>query len=107
MVTQAKMPDSPKESKVARPRELHPDTGTTAGMFGAYLAHLIEKRGIKVDDVALSSGISRATIFRWLSSQGDQSPSITQMDALAKALGLADAWALKPPKAFIDSQSKK
>jgi len=91
-------------TKVARPRKKEPDTSTTAGMFAAYLAHLIDKRGTSVDAVAEATGINRATIFRWLS--GDYSPDVADLDRLAIALGFADAWALKPPKSFVESRGK-
>jgi len=93
-----------KEPIVNRPREKQPDASTTAGLFAAYLAHVIEKRGVSVDALSESTGIHRATIFRWLRSQGE--PSLSQIDSLAKALGYADAWALKPTKAFVDSRTK-
>lgn len=99
-----KLRGSKQEPKVARPRKKEPDTSTTAGMFAAYLAHLIDKRGTSVDNLAEATGINRATIFRWLS--GDYSPDVGDLDRLAIALGYPDAWALKPPKSFVDSRQK-
>lgn len=99
-----KMDGSQQRTTVARPRKKEPDTSTTAGMFAAYLAHLIDKRGTSPDNLAEATGINRATIFRWL--RGDQSPDVDDLDRLAIALGFADAWALKPPKSFVDSHEK-
>lgn len=96
--TVAKMGDSNKGRPVNRPREQRPKSGTPAGLTMLYVADLMKRKGISVDAVADDSGINRATIFRWLRGQG--SPTLDQLDALAKALGRKDCWALQPPKDF-------
>lgn len=99
------MKPSNKGRDVNRKREQEPDSKSTAGQTMRYVQHLIDRKGIKLNDGFFEvAGVHRATFFRWL--RGDGSPTIVQLDSLAKALGLADAWALRPPKAFLDGLKK-
>ena len=50
-------------------------------------------------------GVGRSTIYRWLAGEG--SPSLQEMDTIAKVLGYADAWAMRPTKSFVENLPKK
>ena len=101
----SRLKPSNKGRDVNRKREQEPDHRTTAGQTMRYIQHLIDRKGIKLnDDFFEVAGVHRATFFRWL--RGEGSPTIVQLDSLAKALGFADAWALRPTKAFLDGLKK-
>ena len=93
-----------REPRVNRPRENRPDPRTTAGQFAYWLSHLLEKHGMPAGKLAESTGVARSTIYRWLAGEG--SPSLADLDAVAKALGYPDAWAMKPARGFVDRLKK-
>lgn len=80
---------------MGRPREREPDETTAQGQFALHLRKLMEKRGCNHDELAKRSGLSRATIYNYTS--GLRSPSITELDVIAKALGFKSWGDLAPP----------
>jgi ribosome-binding protein aMBF1 (putative translation factor) len=98
MATAVRLSGPSKGRTVPREREQKPNRNKTDGLAMLYVESLLKKRGVSVDILANEAGIHRATIFRWL--RGESSPTLAQLDALAKALGFDTAWDLKPPKNF-------
>lgn len=102
MVATAKMGGSLGGRTVGRKRTQEPSRITTQGQLLHYLAHLIDQSDLTVDDIAPKLGVDRTTVFRWLAGRGS-GPTFAHLDAIARMLGKADAWALKPTKRFLDT----
>lgn len=90
-----------KGHSVGRKRKQEPPRDTPTGALMHWLAALIERSDLTVDDIAEQLGVDRTTVFRWLS--GRTSPTVEQLDRMALMLGKADLWALRPPRRFLDS----
>lgn len=96
----ATMGGSTKGRTVGRKRKQEPPRDTPTGVLMHWLAALIERSNLTVDDIADQLDVDRTTVFRWLS--GRTSPTVEQLDRMAMMLGKADLWALRPPKRFTD-----
>lgn len=88
MVTQAKMPDSPK-SRAMRPRTKEPDLTDPRGQLGAYLRFWIDKhRAGDVSTIAKALDISDRAVTKWC--EGESAPDLLKLHLLAKEMGFAD-----------------
>jgi len=86
-----------KASRMGRKRTNNPDHKTPAGQLALYLQYLI---GDDATKIAKQTGISRATIFNYMG--GTTSPSVENLNLIAKALGKSDYRDLIPPDDFVD-----
>jgi DNA-binding phage protein len=90
MIAGTKMPSS-----MGRPRQHEPNAKTPEGQFALHLRALMTGRSWNHDELAKKSGLSRATIYNYTS--GQHAPSITELQAIAKAFGFK-SWGELDPK---------